>query len=294
MQKWSEWKSLSCVRLFVTPWTVHGILQARILEWVAFPFSRGLSQPRNRIQVSHIAGRQILYQLSHQGSLSILGWVAFPFSRGSSWPRNRTGVSGIAGGFFTNWAMREALSMWRRGNVIRQRSFTPLCKSLLWEDYGVQVMWQKRLPHAGGNMGPKEGKDAVWSGLKVVISVLPLCVHFTWSWLLESSQSSTLPGPRLPFALSHQPWDIMNHLHQVLLTKMGLMTGRQGTEILKHRSADAGAISWQGSDFFLSHFWRQHSECLMRWKGWRNLFLISVHITDILRFSEQLGFASAW
>ena len=35
----------------------HGILQARILEWVAFPFSRGSSQPRDRTQVSRIAGR---------------------------------------------------------------------------------------------------------------------------------------------------------------------------------------------------------------------------------------------
>ena len=41
------------------PWnyTIHGILQARILEWVAFPFSRGSSQPSDRTQVSHIAGR---------------------------------------------------------------------------------------------------------------------------------------------------------------------------------------------------------------------------------------------
>ena len=38
-------------------YTVHGILQARILEWVAFPFSRGSSQPRDRAQVSCIAGR---------------------------------------------------------------------------------------------------------------------------------------------------------------------------------------------------------------------------------------------
>ena len=37
-------------------YTVHGILQARILEWVAFPFSRGSSQPRDRTQVSCIAG----------------------------------------------------------------------------------------------------------------------------------------------------------------------------------------------------------------------------------------------
>ena len=34
---------------------VHGTLQARILEWVAFPFSRGSSQPRDRTQVSDIA-----------------------------------------------------------------------------------------------------------------------------------------------------------------------------------------------------------------------------------------------
>ena len=52
--------------------------------------------------------RQILYQLSHKGSPRILEWVAHPFSRRSSWPRNRTRVSCITGGFFTNWAMREA------------------------------------------------------------------------------------------------------------------------------------------------------------------------------------------
>ena len=38
-------------------YTVHGILQARILEWVDIPFSRGSSQPKDRTQVSHIAGR---------------------------------------------------------------------------------------------------------------------------------------------------------------------------------------------------------------------------------------------
>ena len=37
-------------------YTVHGILQARILEWVAFSFSRGSSKPRDHTQVSHIAG----------------------------------------------------------------------------------------------------------------------------------------------------------------------------------------------------------------------------------------------
>ena len=53
-----KWKSLSSV-LLCDPmdYLVHGILQARILEWVAVPFSRGSFQPRDQTQVSHIAGR---------------------------------------------------------------------------------------------------------------------------------------------------------------------------------------------------------------------------------------------
>ena len=38
-------------------YTVYGILQARILEWLAFPFSKGSSQPRDWTQVTCIAGR---------------------------------------------------------------------------------------------------------------------------------------------------------------------------------------------------------------------------------------------
>ena len=53
----------------------------------------------------------ILYQLSHKGSPRILEWVAYPFSRGSPQPRNWTRVSCITGGFFTNWAMREAFTL---------------------------------------------------------------------------------------------------------------------------------------------------------------------------------------
>ena len=37
--------------------SVHEILQARILEWVAISFSRGSSQPKDQTEVSHIAGR---------------------------------------------------------------------------------------------------------------------------------------------------------------------------------------------------------------------------------------------
>ena len=61
---------------------VHGILQARILEQVAFPFSRGSSQPRDRTQVSHIvdsltAEPQGKPKNTGMGSLSLLQWI-FP------------------------------------------------------------------------------------------------------------------------------------------------------------------------------------------------------------------------
>ena len=83
---------------------VHGILQERILEWIAFPFSVGTSQPRDRIQVSHIAGG---FFTSWARSPRILECVAYPFSSGFSQPRNRTVVFCIAGRFFTNWAIGE-------------------------------------------------------------------------------------------------------------------------------------------------------------------------------------------
>ena len=38
-------------------YTVHGILHAKVLEWVAFPFSRGSSQSRDQTQVSSIVSR---------------------------------------------------------------------------------------------------------------------------------------------------------------------------------------------------------------------------------------------
>ena len=52
----------------VTSTSVHGIFQARILEWVAISSSSGSSQPRDQTCISCIffIGRQVLYQLSHR------------------------------------------------------------------------------------------------------------------------------------------------------------------------------------------------------------------------------------
>ena len=52
--------------------SVHGILQARILEWVAMPFSRGSSQPRDPIWVSHTARRFFTSEPPERTELALL------------------------------------------------------------------------------------------------------------------------------------------------------------------------------------------------------------------------------
>ena len=102
--------TLSCPTLWdPIDCTVHGILQARILEWVAFLFSRGSSQPRDLTQVSLIAGGFFTSWATRKAQEYCSELVTYPFASGSSWPRNPTAVSCIAGRFFTNWAIREAL-----------------------------------------------------------------------------------------------------------------------------------------------------------------------------------------
>ena len=123
--------SQSCLTLWdPTDYTVHGILQASILEWVGFSFSRGSSQPRNRTGISCIAGRFFTSWATREANIILkvklkviqsclwdslrphrlyspwnspgqnTGVGTFPLSRGSSPPRDRTQVSHIAGRFF--------------------------------------------------------------------------------------------------------------------------------------------------------------------------------------------------
>ena len=56
-------------------YTVHEILQARILEWVAIPFSRGSSQPRDKTQVSHTAGRFFTSWATKESQLEGSPWL---------------------------------------------------------------------------------------------------------------------------------------------------------------------------------------------------------------------------
>ena len=82
---------------------VHGILQARILESVTFPFSRVTSQHKDGTQVSQPRSPALWadsFPPESQGSPRILEWVSYSFYRASSRPRNPTRVSCLQAGFF--------------------------------------------------------------------------------------------------------------------------------------------------------------------------------------------------
>ena len=57
--------------------SVHGSLQARILEWISLPSSRVSSQPRDRTHLSYVSciGRQVLYHYHCLGNPSVVGWA---------------------------------------------------------------------------------------------------------------------------------------------------------------------------------------------------------------------------
>ena len=61
--------------------SIHGIFQARVLEWVAISFSRVSFRPRDQTEVSHIVSK-MLYHLSHQGSHAYI----WNFERWYRWP----------------------------------------------------------------------------------------------------------------------------------------------------------------------------------------------------------------
>ena len=104
-------------------YTVHGILQARVLEWIAFPFSRS-SQPRDQTQVSRIAaaGKPTRLPCPWDSPGKNTGVVRHFLLNcmqvksesevAQSCPTLSDPMDCIAGRFFTSWATREAQDYW--------------------------------------------------------------------------------------------------------------------------------------------------------------------------------------
>ena len=108
-------QSLSHVQFFATPWTIAhqallsmGIFQARILEWVAMPSSRGCFQPRDRTQVSHIANRFFTISATREAQEY---WSGQPIPSPGYLSHPRTEPESPAGRFFTNYQGRRIYRM---------------------------------------------------------------------------------------------------------------------------------------------------------------------------------------
>ena len=110
LPKW-RWKLLSHVWLFATPWTIQSmgwILQARIPEWIAYPFPSRSSLPMSWTGLLHC--RAILYQLSYQGS---------PASPQECYPKKEKSHS-------------PSLRVWGTGLFLMAMSAILDCSLLLW------------------------------------------------------------------------------------------------------------------------------------------------------------------
>ena len=84
---------------------------------------------------------QILYCMSHRGSLWILEWVAYPFSRGSSWPRNETQYL-LHYKQIISWATKEAL---RSKCLLISWLQSP--SAVIWEPPKISISLFPLFPH---------------------------------------------------------------------------------------------------------------------------------------------------
>ena len=88
--------------------SIHGDSPGKNTEVGCYVLLQGIFPTQGLNPGLHLC-RQIIYCLSHQGSLRILARVAYPFCRGNSQHRNWTRVSCIAGGFLTSSACKGSL-----------------------------------------------------------------------------------------------------------------------------------------------------------------------------------------
>ena len=131
-----KWKAVSHHQLLVTSCTTQSMEFIRPKYWngVAFPFSRGYSQPRDPTQVSHIAGGFFTSWATQKpknagvGNLSLLQQIFL------TQELNR--VSCIAGGFFPNWAIRKA------------QGRSPLRAQTKWKKEYYSKVWEKEISNS--------------------------------------------------------------------------------------------------------------------------------------------------
>ena len=130
-------------------YTVQGILQATRLEWVAFPFSRGSSRPRDRIQVSQTAGRFFTSWATREAQEY---WAGNPRDSGAWWAavygvaQSQTWLKRLSSSsssiplseYVTIISIHFVLDIWMLFNLGTIMNKATISKSLLWA-YALQI-----------------------------------------------------------------------------------------------------------------------------------------------------------
>ena len=121
----------------------HGILQARILEWVAIPFSGGSSQPRNQTRVSRIAGRFFTVWAT-----SAFYPYAEGFSKSKSQSKERIRTSAISAFRFLLLPLNSYETRSHKKKYIskRQRPYFFLCKMATQYDQFSKALFCSTIP----------------------------------------------------------------------------------------------------------------------------------------------------
>ena len=154
--------------------SVHGILQARILEWVAIPFSRRSSWPRDRTRVSCIAGGFFTIWATREGYYCycwfyyfLKSLITYLFLAAVGLCRCAWAVFVASGGYFSwqfeGFSSRSRLSLWSAGSRARRRHWLQLsgsraqaqslwCSGLVAQACGIfpdqaSSPWQAASPH---------------------------------------------------------------------------------------------------------------------------------------------------
>ena len=158
--------------------SVHGILQARILEWVAIPFSRGSSRHRDQIWVSCITGSFFTNlpskeaQSTHEShSHSVMSSSLWPHRLYSPWnsPGQNTGLGSLflLQGIFPTQGLNPGLPHCRR--ILYQLSHQGSPRILEWVSY----------PFSSGSSRPRD-----WTGVSCIAG------RFFTNWAIREAQSS--------------------------------------------------------------------------------------------------------
>ena len=126
--------------------SVHGILQARILEWVAIPYSRGSSWPRDWTHVSCIAGRLYCLNLIRGNPHSSYNWKFVVFANPSLFSLCPSPWEHFS-------TLSNSLVFLERGKVFR--IFHIICKQVIWSYNliflsGLDVFYLFFLPTCSG------------------------------------------------------------------------------------------------------------------------------------------------